>query len=106
MLQVLFGLVAVAGVVAASLWLLKRVGGNRLASGSVASIVGGVSVGNRERVIVVRVADQWIVVGIAPGQVSALASMPRQEAAAAAPAANRPNFGAWLKETIEKRNAN
>ena len=107
LLQVIFGLLVVLGLLAGALWVLKRVGGGRLAGGSVVKIVGGVSVGNRERVMVVEVADQWIVIGVAPGQVSKLADMPRQEqqqGSAAIPGA--PNFSAWLKQTIEKRNAN
>jgi flagellar protein FliO/FliZ len=108
LMQVIFGLLVVLGLLAGALWLLKRLGGGRLAGGSVVKIVGGVSVGNRERVMVVEVADQWIVIGVAPGQVSTLASMPRQEqqpgGGNATPGA--PNFSVWLKQTIEKRNAN
>lgn len=107
LLQVIFGLIVVLGLLAGALWVLKRVGGGRLAGGSVVKIVGGVSVGNRERVMVVEVADQWIVIGVAPGQVSKLADMPRQEQQQGAAAlAGAPNFSAWLKQTIEKRNAN
>jgi len=105
LLQVVFGLLVVMGLLAGALWFLKRMGGGRFAPSSVVKIVGGVSVGNRERVMVVEVADQWIVIGVAPGQVSTLASMPRQEQPAQA-APGVPNFSAWLKQTIEKRNAN
>ena len=106
LLQVIFGLLVVLGLLAGALWFLKRMGGGRFAPGSVVKIIGGVSVGNRERVMVVEVADQWIVIGVAPGRVSTLASMPRQEQPAAQPAPGVPNFNAWLKQTIEKRNAN
>lgn len=106
LLQVVFGLLVVLGLLAGALWFLKRLGGGRFAPGSVVKIVGGVSVGNRERVMVVEVADQWIVIGVAPGQVNTLATLPRQEQPAAQPATGVPNFNAWLKQTIEKRNAN
>jgi flagellar protein FliO/FliZ len=106
LLQVVFGLLVVLGLLAAALWFLKRMGGGRFAPGAVVKIIGGVSVGNRERVMVVEVADQWIVIGVAPGRVSTLASMPRQDTPAAQAAAGAPNFSAWLKQTIEKRNAN
>jgi len=106
LMQVLFGLLVVLGLLAGALWFLKRMGGGRFAPGSVVKIVGGVSVGNRERVMVVEVADQWIVIGVAPGQVSTLASMPRQDQPAAQATPGVPNFSAWLKQTIEKRNAN
>lgn len=110
-LQVLFGLIVVLGLLAGAAWLLKRYGPVRGVGSSNIKIIGGVSVGNRERVIVVEVADQWIVVGVAPGQVSALSTMPRQEdaspiASTAARGANAPasNFSGWLKQTIDKRN--
>ncbi|WP_235953477.1 flagellar biosynthetic protein FliO [Noviherbaspirillum galbum] len=105
MAQVTLGLLVVLGLMAGAAWLLKRIGVGNAAAGSVAKIVGGVSVGNRERVLVVEVADQWIVVGVAPGRVNALSTMPRQQlpdntSAPATPA----NFAAWLKQSIEKRN--
>ncbi len=107
MFQVLLGLIVVLGLMAGLAWLLKRVGPLRSAGAGTVKIVGGVNVGNRERVIVVEVADQWIVVGVAPGQVNSLATMARQEIAPSTPAdASQPNFAAWLKKTIEKRNGN
>jgi flagellar protein FliO/FliZ len=64
-------------------------------------------VGTRERILVVEVGEQWIVVGASPGRMNALATLPRQEtadtldAAATVPAAN---FAEWFKQTIDKRN--
>jgi len=103
--QVLLGLVLVLGLMAALAWVLKRFGAARSAGGAAIRVVGGVSVGGRERVLIIEAADQWIVVGVAPGRVNALATLPRQENSAlpAAPAAK--NFPAWLKQTMEKRNA-
>ena len=103
----LFGLIAVLALMAAIAWLFKRSGltpGG--SSNAVAKIIGGVSVGSRERVMVIEVADQWIVVGVAPGRVNTLATMPRQEhtPAAGSAHAHAGNFSAWLKQTIEKRN--
>ena len=105
--QVLLGLVAVLALMAGAAWLLKRFGLAKTAGSSIAKIVGGVSVGSRERVLVVEVADQWIVVGVAPGRVSALATLARQDSAIVPEAETPPakNFAAWLKQTIDKRNA-
>lgn len=106
LLQVLFGLIVVLALMAGAAWMMKRMGVAGGAAGNVAKIVGGVSVGNRERIVVVEVADQWIVVGVAPGRVSAVSTMPRQEIPHTAPApADAPNFASWLKQTIDKRNA-
>jgi flagellar protein FliO/FliZ len=108
LLQVLFGLIAVLALMAGAAWLLRRFGLSRISTPGSVRIVGGVSVGTRERVMVVEVADQWIVVGVAPGRVSALATMAKQETAAppegAAAAEPAKNFSAWLKQTIDKRN--
>lgn len=107
--QVLLGLVLVLALLAAIAWVLKRFNLARITSNAPVKIVGGVSVGNRERVVVVEVADQWIVVGVAPGQVNALSTLARPENAPI-PQQDKPlqggeNFAAWLKQKIDKRNA-
>jgi flagellar protein FliO/FliZ len=106
LLQVLFGLVVVLGLMAACAWMLRRFAAVKTNNGTTIRIVGGVSVGTRERVMVVEVGDQWIVVGVAPGQVRALSTMPKQEAVVPAGDAMQPprNFSNWLAQTLEKRN--
>ncbi|RXZ32937.1 flagellar biosynthetic protein FliO [Oxalobacteraceae bacterium CAVE-383] len=104
----LFGLLLVLGLIICIAWLLKRSGLTpNMQASAAARVVGGVSVGNRERVVVVEIADQWIVVGVAPGRVNALATMPKQESPATLADDARParNFSSWMKQTIEKRNA-
>lgn len=108
LLQVLLGLIAVLALMAGAAWLLKRFGAARGSGNSVVRIVGGVSVGNRERVLVVEVGNQWVVVGVAPGRVNALASMPCQENPAPPDSGAPPvkSFSAWLKQTADKRHGN
>jgi flagellar protein FliO/FliZ len=116
--QVLFGLVVVLGLMGGLAWLLKRHGGVRMNATAPVKIVGGIPVGNREKILVIEVAGQWIVVGVAPGRVSTLATMPRPDSTAlqgealaaaladagASGAALPPKtFSAWLKQTIENR---
>ena len=105
-LQVVFGLVVVLGLLMGVAWWLKRFGPVSRAGGSAAKIVGGVSVGARERVMVVEVGDQWIVIGVAPGSVNALSTMPRQEHLVQedTQAGSAQNFSGWLKQTMDKRN--
>jgi len=106
LLQVLLGLVVVLALMAGAAWVLRRLGVHGSAAGNVVKVIGGVSVGTRERVMVVEVADQWIVVGVAQGRVNALSTMPRQEHAAGTPTAVPPNFAGWLRQTIDRRNGN
>lgn len=105
LLQVLMGLIVVLALMAAVAWLLRRVNIGQRSSGGNIKIVGGVSVGTRERVMVVEVANQWIVVGVAPGRVNALATLPKQETTALTDAVPARNFSSWLTQIIEKRNA-
>ena len=106
--KVLGGLIAVLAAMAGSVWLLKRMGLSKIASNQTVKVVGGVNVGSRERVVVLEVGDQWIVVGVAPGRVNGITTLPRQDQAIPATdtIAASSNFAAWLKQTLEKRNAN
>lgn len=81
-LQAILGLCAVLVLMAALSWLMKRIGLARGMGNSPIKVIGGVSVGGRERVVVVEAGDQWIVLGVAPGRVSALTTMPRRDDAA------------------------
>jgi flagellar biosynthetic protein FliO len=111
LLQTLLALIVVLGVLGALAWFLKRYGPKAGAGGANLRVVGALNLGGRERVLVVEVGNQWIVVGASPGRINALATMPKQEGAemsgsgaTLAPqsqAAN--NFADWLKQTIDKR---
>ena len=68
-------LLVVLGLIFFLSWFFKRIKVNKVGNASVAHIVGGVSLGSRERLMVVAVGDQWIVVGVAPGRVTALAQL-------------------------------
>ncbi len=103
--QVLLSLFLVLGLMMGAAWAIKRFGPKRMAGSATVRVVGGVSLGGRERIVVVEAADQWIVVGVAPGRVNALATMPKQETPTVSdiPVSGK-NFADWLKQTIEKRN--
>ena len=78
MMDTLRGLAALAVVLAILIalpWLYRKVFGRRVLGGSIAKIIGGVSLGTRERLFVIEVGSRWIVVGVAPGRVSALANI-------------------------------
>lgn len=100
--QMLGSLALVLGLIIALAWLLRRLGNGPGGSSGLLRVVGSTAVGQKERVVVVELADTWLVLGVAPGQVSALYSLPRQEAAAQAkPEAPAP-FAQWLKQAVAK----
>jgi flagellar protein FliO/FliZ len=111
LLQTIFALLLVLGLLIGLAWLLKRYGpkpGGGLAN---LRVVGALNLGGRERIMVVEVGDQWIVVGAAPGRVNALHTMPRQDVDlgantnAAHGGIPATRFADWLKNTMDKRNA-
>ena len=109
MLQVLLGLVVVLAVIAGAAWLLKRFGGMARGPANIVKVIGGSAVGQRERVVLVEVGDTWLVIGVAPGHVTALHSMPKGESTAStsdhmAHPAGDARFSAWFRQVMEKRN--
>lgn len=109
LLQTIFALMFVLALLIALAWAMKRYGPKALGGNSKMRVVSSLNLGGRERIVLIEVADQWIVVGASPGRINALATLPRQEgelpilsSAQNGPAA--ANFSEWLKQTIEKRN--
>ena len=109
LLQTIFALVFVLALLIGLAWFMKRYGPKVMGGNNKMRVVSSLNLGGRERIVLVEVADQWIVVGASPGRINALATLPRQEgeppqlaAAQHGPAA--ANFSEWLKQTIEKRN--
>lgn len=75
-LSALLRLTLALGVVLAAIlaltWLLRRVGRlSRSANGQL-RILGGLPVGNRERIVLVQVGKTQLLLGVAPGQVQTL----------------------------------
>jgi len=76
--QLFLGLGGVIGLMVGSLWLLKKLTAQRGEAAGLMRVVAGTAVGTRERVVIVEVGTTWLVLGVAPGRVSALAEIPRQ----------------------------
>ncbi len=72
LVQVLGGLLLVLGLVVALAWLTRRLNGARFNGAGRLRLVGGLSLGSRERILVVEVEDVHLVLGVAPGRVQTL----------------------------------
>lgn len=107
LVQTTMALLFVLAVLVGLAWLLKRFGPKHL-TGSQRHIklVDSLNLGARERILLLEVGEQWIVVGASAGRMNALTTLPRQELPpeeSDSDAQARPNFAAWLKQTIEQR---
>jgi flagellar protein FliO/FliZ len=72
LLQLAFGLIVVLGAIAFGAYLLRRLGKFSAPVGGAMRILGGVSLGARERVVLMQVGDQQLLLGVAPGRVQTL----------------------------------
>ncbi len=89
LMQGLFGLVVVLGLLYGFLLILRRFGTATSGSQGIIKIVGGVMLSPRERLVMVEVRDTWLLLGVASGQVNLVHSMPKP-ADAEIPPANVP----------------
>jgi len=75
--QTTVGLAIVLALIFGVAWLVRRIGPIARSAGGPLRIVASQALGQRERVVIVELGEQWLVLGVAPGRVSALSSMPR-----------------------------
>ena len=71
-LQMVLGLLLVLGVIFALAWVIRRMGQFAAPANANVRVLGGVNVGQRERVVVIQIAETQLVIGVAPGQVNTL----------------------------------
>jgi len=106
LLQVILSLLAVLLLLVGTLYFLKCLSAPRGAGAGLLRIIAGAAVGTRERVVVVEVGDTWLVLGVAPGSVTALHLLPRQDVPAADPTSSGGmDFAGRLKHMMERRRA-
>ena len=73
------GLLLILLLIFAGAWLFRRYAHLPMAGKRPVNILGGVSVGPRERVVLLQVEDTRLLVGVAPGQVRTLHVLGREE---------------------------
>ena len=107
-MQIIFSLILVLAAVALVAWIMKRINLPQHGAASLLKVISGVAVGPRERVVLMEVNDTWLIVGVAPGQVRTLHTMPKgilPSGSAHLASAPDGKFQMWLKQMVEKRNA-
>jgi len=85
-LQTLVGLAVVIGLVFACAWLARRFGFQPARRGGPLKVVSSVGLGAKESATIVEIGDTWLVLGVAPGNVRLLHTLPAGSAAATAAA--------------------
>ncbi|HRH81169.1 MAG TPA: flagellar biosynthetic protein FliO [Thiobacillaceae bacterium] len=107
LMQGLLGLAVVLAALFGFFWLLRRFAPGQTGAQGVVKVVGGVMLGTREKLVVVEVGDQWLLLGVGAGQVSHLHTMPRPADARPAEAGTLPApFADKLTEFLARRKPN
>ena len=105
MLQMLLGLALIIGLLFLGAYLLRRLnGGKSFGNTGPMRIVGGLMISPRERIVLLEVNETWVIVGIVPGQIKTLHTLPKGEIPLDKDGENR--FGNWLKLMTERKNDN
>lgn len=103
MLQTVLGLALVIGILFLAAYLLRKLNGGRgFGNSGPLRVVGGLVIGPRERIVLVEIGDEWIVVGLAPGQIQTLHTLPKGHLPAGGNTGS--NFSGWLKQIAERHN--
>ncbi len=70
MLQFIAGLGVVILCIVGLAWMLKRAGGLQSSARGTLRVIDGVALSTRERLVLVQVGDQQVLLGVAPGRVN------------------------------------
>lgn len=98
---VIGGLLLVLLLIVAIAWLMRRMGGMASLGGQSMKIVAALSVGTREKVLLIEVGDKQILLGVAPGRVSCLQSF--ESPVIDSKPAQGSDFSSTIKQLLKQR---
>ncbi|WP_018872509.1 flagellar biosynthetic protein FliO [Thioalkalivibrio sp. ALJ16] len=98
--QLIGGLVLVIGAIVILGWVLRRTQGGLNRGSQVIEIVAARSVGTRERLVLVQVGDEQVLVGVAPSGMRTLHTM---NSPVTAPEGGGADFSGALKRAVSRR---
>lgn len=98
-LSVVVGLLFVVGLILLLAWLMRRMGGISTFNGQQMKVVAALSVAGREKVLLIDVGGQQVLIGVAPGRVSHLQTF---EQPVITPSANPSDFPSAMKKILQQ----
>ena len=70
--QLILGLIVVLICIVALAWFARRMNRLQSSTGGMLKIIGGISMGSRERVVLLQVGSEQLLVGVSPGRINTL----------------------------------
>jgi len=98
--QLTLGMLLVLGLIVTIAWLLKRTGRFQMGAGGGLRVLGGLSMGARERVVLLQVGEKQLLLGVAPGRVQTLHVL--DEPLESTSASTMPGFADQLGRLLKK----
>lgn len=99
LVQTTLGLLVILLLIGAAAWAFKRFGNVHVGAQGRMKIMGGISLGSRERAVLLQVGDQQLVIGVSPGRVQTLHVLDKPVQAEEKPA-DSMNFSSRLQAAI------
>jgi flagellar protein FliO/FliZ len=100
--QMVFGLLLVVGLIFFLAWLLRRMQGSAQRGAQVIEIVGSRAIGPRDRLLLVQVGKEQILIGHTPGSIEALHVLAEPVDVPAGARQAAPEFAQRLLELMGK----
>lgn len=109
-LQATLALLLIIALLFGATWAARKVSGGKMFGQGNMRVISGIALGPRERIVLIEVEDQWLVIGVVPGQIRTLHTLPKgSDTVSGASTRNgtETSFAEWLKSIRERRgNAN
>lgn len=102
LLQMVFGLLLVCGLIFLLAWLLRRVQGVAPKSGQLIEVISSRAIGPRDRLLLVQVGKEQILLGHSPGDIKALHVLAEPVEVPAGARQAPPEFAQRLLELMGK----
>lgn len=106
-LQATLALLLIVGLLFGATWAARKVSGGKMFGQGNMRVVSGIALGPRERIMLLEVEDTWLVIGVIPGQIRTLHTLPKgSDPKLALSGGKDPEapFADWLKSIKERRN--
>lgn len=104
-IQTGLALALIVALLMGAAWLARKLSGSKGFGQGSMKIVGGVALGPRERIVLLEVGDEWLVIGVVPGQIRTLHRLAKGDTMTdniPADLSEKP-FAQWLQSIAERR---
>lgn len=103
LLQTIFGLIVVLAIIVFLGWMLKRSQFFHAAHHGQLKVLGAISLGTREKAVLIQVGEQQILLGVTPQQITTLHTLSEPLSVRETPVKSGDTFAERLKQMMQQR---